>query len=163
MSIGPRKRPGGLSHWVWVVSALVVVLAATVALVALLRAQPLVDPSAIDRYAYGPQGGNIREFPVFTRAKDGARLDRILAELDNAPVVEPPATGGVAREKGRVMLVLYRKDGLMYFVYPDGDRYVGISEADEQYLGTVESPALASLLGEFARAAGTAAGSSPGS
>jgi hypothetical protein len=143
-----------LSRWAWIAATLVVVLAGAIALIALLQTPPLVDAARIDRFAYGPQGGNIREFPVFGRDKDGARLDQILAEVNSAPVVEPPVVGGVTREKGRVMLVLYRDDGLMYFVYPGGERTVGISEADEQYLGTLESPQLAALLDEFARAAG---------
>lgn len=150
-------------RWALVVAVIVVVLAAAIALIALLQTQPLIDSPRIDRFAYGPQGGNIREFPVFGRDKDGARLDRILAAVNAAPVVKPPAVGAVTREKGRVMLVLFRDDGLMYFVYPGGDRTVGISEADEQYLGTLESPELAALLDEFARAAGatSAVGATP--
>ena len=165
MRRGDRADATPLSRWAWIAAALVVVLAAAFALFALLQTPPLLDSPRIDRFAYGPQGGNIREFPVFGRDKDGARLDEILAAVNSAPVVERPAVGGVTRESGRVMLVLYRDDGLMYFVYPGGDRTVGISEADEQYLGTLESPELAALLDEFGRAAGAtpATGSSGGS
>jgi hypothetical protein len=156
MSGGSVDRRG-VRRWVWAVAVLVVVLGSAVALAALLQTQPLVDPSSVDRFAYGPQGGSIRDFPVFTRKKDGAQLEQILADLNAAPVVGSTAAGVVARDKSRVLLVLFRKDGLMYFVYPGSARYVGISEADEQYLGTLDSPALASLLDEFARASGASA------
>lgn len=106
---------------------------------------PLLDPQAIDRYAYGPQGVNVLEYRIHTQAEEGATLERILALVNEATLTRET----VQRDPQNLQVVLYRDDGLKYFLYLDGARAVGISEGDESYLGSLDSPELATLLREF--------------
>jgi hypothetical protein len=110
-------------------------------------AQPLLDGSRIDRFAYGPQGVNMREFAVLPRAKNAQLMDRLIALVNDAPLskvrVEPA--------DGKLVLTLFRDDGLQYDLLQDGAGYVGVAEGNRGYIGTLKSPELAALLAELAR------------
>jgi hypothetical protein len=106
---------------------------------------PLLEPAAIERYAYGPQGINILEYEMRSREEDDGTLERILALVNEAPLSQEEVESGPEH----LLVVLYRDDGLAYFLYQDGPRVVGISEGDAGYLGSLDSPELASLLAQI--------------
>lgn len=108
---------------------------------------PLLDGSHIDRYAYGPQGVNVREFAVLPRSKDPQLIDRVLSLVNDAPL----SSERVQPASGKLVLILFREDGLQYDLL-QGDRGdVGVAEGNHGFLGTLRSPELAGLLAQLAR------------
>jgi len=106
---------------------------------------PLLDGSRIDSFVYGAQGVNLRELDVHTRTDEGSRLDEILRLVNAARLSSSP----VERRDGAPMVVLFRRDGLQFYLIGNGDEHVGISEGDGSYLGSLESPELAALIVEL--------------
>jgi hypothetical protein len=109
---------------------------------------PRLDGSRIDRFSYGPQGVNIREFAVLPRAQDPELIDRVLELVNQAPLTSRP----VEPKDGRVVLVLFREDGLQFDLLQGAGDVVGLAEGDRGYLGALQSPELAALLADLARA-----------
>lgn len=103
---------------------------------------PLLDGSRIDAFAYGPYGGNIREFERHERADDGAFLDEVIGLVNEARLSGDPATPS----EGDVLLVLFRDDGLQFHLTLTEAGGVGLSEGDGSYRGSLRSPELAGLL-----------------
>jgi hypothetical protein len=107
----------------------------------------LLEGSRIDRFSYGPQGVNLREFAVVPRARQPELVDRVIGLVNEAPLsdrrVEPT--------KGKLVMVLFRDDGVQYDLLQDGPGYVGVAEGNHAYIGTLKSPELAALLAEIAR------------
>lgn len=143
-----------MRRWIVVLGVCGVVAGLAAYLYYFAWAAPLLDPDAIDRFAYGPQGVNILEYEERTRAEDGETLERILSLVNGAPL----SREAVERSPDRFQLVLYREDGLKYFLYLDGPRAVGISEGDQSYLGSLDSPELVALLRELEERAGSRSG-----
>lgn len=108
---------------------------------------PRLDGSRIDRYAYGPQGVNVREFAVLPRAEDPQLVDRVLALVNDAPLT----SDAVRPRDGRLVLILFRDDGLQYDLLQGDDGSVGLAEGDHGYVGALESPDLAAILADLAR------------
>ncbi|MHB9150738.1 MAG: hypothetical protein ACYC33_11815 [Thermoleophilia bacterium] len=102
---------------------------------------PLLDGSRIDSFSYGAQGVSLRELEVYTRADDG-RLDEIVRLVNEARLSSSP----VHRKEGAPMVVLFRRDGLQFYLIADDGDHVGISEGDGSYLGSLDSPELAELI-----------------
>lgn len=112
---------------------------------------PLLDGTRIDSFSYGAQGVNLRELEVYTRADDD-RLDEIVRLVNEARL----SSSRVHRTEGAPMVVLFRRDGLQFYLIADGGDHVGISEGDASYLGSLESPELANLItGLMARPGGS--------
>lgn len=105
---------------------------------------PLLDGTRIDSFSYGAQGVSLRELEVYTRADDG-RLDEIVRLVNEARL----SSSRVHRKEGAPMVVLFRRDGLQFYLIADGDEHVGISEGDGSYLGSLDSPELADLIADL--------------
>ena len=103
---------------------------------------PLLDGTRIDSFSYGAQGVNLRELEVHTRADDGRRLDEIVRLVNEARL----SSSRVERKEGAPMVVLFRRDGLQFYLIGGGDDHVGISEGDGSYLGSLDSPDLAGVI-----------------
>lgn len=103
---------------------------------------PLLDGSRIDSFSYGAQGVNLRELDVHTRAEDGGRLDEIVRLVNEARL----SSSKVERRDGYPMVVLFRRDGLQFYLTAGDDDHVGISEGDASYLGSLESADLAGFI-----------------
>ena len=108
---------------------------------------PRLDGARLDRFAYGPQGVNIREFAVLDRDRDPQLVDRVIELVNQAPL----SSERVEPEDGRVVLVLFREDGLQYDLLQGDGGLVGLAEGDRGYLGALQSPELAALLADLAR------------
>lgn len=102
---------------------------------------PLLDGARIDSFSYGAQGVSLRELEVYTRADDG-RLDEIVRLVNEARL----SSFRVHRKEGAPMVVLFRRDGLQFYLIADDGDHVGISEGDGSYLGSLDSPELADLV-----------------
>ncbi|MCZ7663927.1 MAG: hypothetical protein M5U22_13835 [Thermoleophilia bacterium] len=120
---------------------------------------PLLDPSRIDAFAYGPEGVNPLEYVRHESASgsaEAALLGRILALVNEAPLSREP----VRPREGQLLLILYRDDGLQYHLIQNGPRVVGLAEGDRGYLAALDSPGLAALLDDLkARGDGLTSGS----
>ena len=108
-------------------------------------ASPLLDGTRIDSFSYGAQGVNLREFDVHTRAEDGGRLDEIIRLVNGARL----SSSKVERRDGSPMVVLFRRDGLQFYLTAGDDDHVGISEGDGSYLGSLESADLAGFIADL--------------
>ncbi len=108
---------------------------------------PLLDGARIDRFSFGPQGVNVREFAVLPRSKDPQLVDRVLALVNDAPL----ASERVHPTDGRLVLILFREDGLQYDLLQGQDGLVGLAEGNHAYLGSLRSPQLAALLAQLAQ------------
>jgi len=75
---------------VWYIAGGAILAGVLAFLVYFWWAQPLLDGSRLDRFAYGPQGVNMREFAVLPRAKNAQLMDRVIA-LRNPSRCVPPS------------------------------------------------------------------------
>lgn len=105
---------------------------------------PLLDGTRIDSFSYGAQGVSLRELEVYTRADDG-RLDEIVRLVNEARL----SSSRVHRKEGAPMVVLFRRDGLQFYLIAGDGGHVGISEGDGSYLGSLDSPELAHLVADL--------------
>ncbi|GAB4246663.1 MAG: hypothetical protein Kow00129_07010 [Thermoleophilia bacterium] len=106
----------------------------------------LLDPSQITRYAVGYEGRNLRDFSVFDRPEDRPTRELLLELVNGAELVNETVTP----EEGDPLVVLFRRDGLQYHLFPAGEDLAGISEGDRSYVGTLRSAELAELLRDLA-------------
>lgn len=111
---------------------------------------PLLDGTRIDSFSYGAQGVNLRELDVHRRTEEGARLDEIVRLVNEAHLSSSP----VERTEGAPMVVLFRRDGLQFYLTAGDDDHVGISEGDGSYLGSLESPDLAGFISDLMSGSG---------
>lgn len=130
--------------WLLAVAALLAGLAAY--LLYFDWGHPRLDGGRIDSWSAGPQGTNIREFPVQRGPEQQQFIDDVVALINDAPLTSQR----VHPQTGRLLLVLFRDDGLQYHLLQDGDRLVGLAEGDESYVGALDSPALAQVLAQLA-------------
>jgi hypothetical protein len=114
---------------------------------------PLLDGGRITSFSYGPRGTNLRELDVHTRTEEGALLDEIVGLANDAPLT----SSRVEPQDGAPMVVLFRDDGLQFVLVVGDDTYVGISEGDGSYVGSLQSPDLAALVSELAMGSGDTA------
>lgn len=108
---------------------------------------PLLDGARIDRFAFGPQGVNVREFAVLPRSADPRLVDRVLSLVNGAPLTSER----VQPADGRLVLILFREDGLQYDLLQGQDGLVGLAEGNRAYVGSLRSPELAAVLAQLAR------------
>lgn len=127
---------------VWLLAAAALAAGLAAFLVYFWWPAPLLDGARIVSFAYGPYGENIREFELHQRTTEPAFLDRVIALANEAPL----SGDRVQPADGDVLLVLFRDDGLQFHLTNSDDTYVGISEGDGSYRGTLRSPELAGLL-----------------
>ena len=109
--------------------------------------QPLIDGSRIDRIAWGPQGANPQEYAQERRDQDPELFARLLGLVNEARLTADRVTPN----SDRLLVILYRDDGLQYHLLQGGDRLTGVSEGDQSYRGSLDSPQLAALLSQLAR------------
>ena len=74
-------------------------------------------------------------------------MDRVIELVNEAPL----SSERVEPEDGRLVLVLFREDGLQYDLLQGDGGLVGLAEGDRGYLGALQSPELAALLADLAR------------